>query len=160
MLFDMFDGMIDGFFTDADRERYELCYQAIPKLIKHGIKLVEDIDWKHLSDWKTDYGELPETWEFVVEALGDVEIEVQQCTVVVDETIEIVHWLQTLDWKAFWKTIKNNLLHNPILMAGALAGVVSLCLTTHNYYGAGKDLAMFFNSIFKSDLEDDMYVME
>ena len=120
----------------------------------------QNIDWKHLSDWKTDYGELPETWEFVVEALGDVEIEVQQCTVVVDETIETVHWLQTLDWKAFWKTIQNNLLHNPILMAGALAGVVSLCLTTHNYYGAGKDLAMFFNSIFKSDLEDDMYVME
>jgi len=51
VILDFFDGIIDIWYDDSDRERYDACYQIIPKMIKDSITLYEKIDWANILDW-------------------------------------------------------------------------------------------------------------
>ena len=67
VILDFFDGFVDVHFDNAARVRYDKCYEKIPDLVKDGTKLIQDIDWAHITNWKKDMESFTEVWEFFME---------------------------------------------------------------------------------------------
>ena len=148
VLLDFFDGFIDVKFNNADRQRYDKCYEKIPSLIKDGIELAEHIDWAHITNWKKDMQSFTEVWEFFMEEVTDIPTQVTDCSVVVEEAMKVGTELISKNWSKQINAIKNNLTYNLLTISSLGMGMVTMGIGK-NYYEAGKDAALLLNAIIK-----------
>jgi len=148
-------GLLGGMMNTDERVHLSNCYGGIPDIVDQFKHEFESIDWKDLMNFKKDWEEIKESWNFFQNILKEIPVEINMCTsVVVDIVSWVIKLVHTINFGLFFKNLQAQ---GITLVMGFMAkGTdIGVAFASHDFYRLGQDVGGLVDRIIELGIGPD-----